>query len=871
MKINANGTITKSNAVGTTTDFKIKTSATAFKILSEGLYSNKIGSMIRELICNAYDAHCAAGTKDTPIDVELPMVTNPLFRIRDYGTGLSESDMQTIYTTYFESTKSGDNKYIGGFGLGSKTPLCYNTEQFFVTSYFNRMKYVYNVSIGETGAPVLTKWDECMTDEPNGLELLISVDINDVELFKTEFYKFLIWTDIKINRIGYENDFARVGYRRILPLADVYNPLLDNLIGDSTIPFCVHDYACVAFEADWDTKTACMVRVGEVAYFAEYQKFFDAYDKIVPDYVNDILAEAERVSGVSSYNKENFIISFFGYPDKLKDFVKYIPPICLQVNIGDVEVTASREDISYTDATMRSLSVKLFGFLCGCALKTMELTAQFMESGDPAIYLDNRIITAYVKYRFLAEIATNTDELLFNNTKHYDLARIRKLFKQITDGFDITLNMRLNNTTRLFDQTQHIRQRVRPILEMVKGAEAKTRLVEGHNIKICNLDTCVFRKTDDNIWQVSFETDASYWSQVLDGNINVVVSRLKPAGALEMPYFEQMGIDTTGNTIYLWVGVTSKIAGERLIEHLNAANQLPNRLLNFKIVSFLERCDELAYKPKSVARKVPCCLYSCKRDANHKWEVSEKYQPADCDCVSEMLKKGETVYVLPVYHNIKTIRNSVQFFEEKLPFLLNLLSKTETKALIAVVPDTNCIRFKEQYTKIGKGKVLVMTDTANWLGDALLRARRHNYFVLSPFGTPYMDLVGLLEKNPSDGIFSWEQFFIKLCLEETPHLKRRTNLFTKMLKAFGITTMKEFYYFEQIMSIVDLPEIQGRKFDLMKEVYKIIDRVSIKRLNEIARDIETLKLHADYQITDILVPALQRIIKRLLDNIGINS
>ena len=218
MKINANGTITKSNAVGTTTDFKIKTSATAFKILSEGLYSNKIGSMIRELICNAYDAHCAAGTKDIPIDVELPMVTNPLFRIRDYGTGLSEADMQTIYTTYFESTKSGDNKYIGGFGLGSKTPLCYNTEQFFVTSYFNRMKYVYNVSIGESGAPVLTKWDECMTDEPNGLELLISVDINDVERFKTEFYKFLIWTDIKINRIGYENDFARVGYRRILPL-----------------------------------------------------------------------------------------------------------------------------------------------------------------------------------------------------------------------------------------------------------------------------------------------------------------------------------------------------------------------------------------------------------------------------------------------------------------------------------------------------------------------------------------------------------------------------------------------------------------------------------------------------------------------------
>ena len=73
------------------------------------------------------------------------------------------------------------------------------------------------------------------------------------------------------------------------------------------------------------------------------------------------------------------------------------------------------------------------------------------------------------------------------------------------------------------------------------------------------------------------------------------------------------------------------------------------------------------------------------------------------------------------------------------------------------------------------------------------------------------------------------------------------------------------------MSFVDLPVIQGRKFDLMKEVYKIIDRVSIKRLNEIARDIETLKLRADYQITDILVPALQRIIKRLLHNAELNN
>lgn len=871
MKIKTESTITKSNAVGDTIDFKIKTSATAFKILSEGLYSNKIASMIRELICNAYDAHCAAGTKDTPIDVELPMVTNPIFRIRDYGTGLSEDDMRAIYTTYFESTKSGDNKYIGGFGLGSKTPLCYNTEQFFVTSYFNRMKYVYNVSIGESGAPVLTKWDECMTDEPNGLELLISVNMNDVERFKLEFYKFLIWNDIKINRIGYEEDFARVGYRRILPLADVYNPLLDNLIGDATVPFDVHDYACDAFEAAWDTKTSCMVRVGEVAYFAEYRKFFDAYSKIVPDYVNDILAEAERVSGVSSYNKEEFIIDFFANADKLRDFVTYLPPICLQVNIGDVEVTASREDISYTDATMRFLSVKLFGFLCGCALKAMELTVRFMESGDPSIYLDNLLIIAYVKYSFFSRIARNTGDLIFNNLNQYDRLEIRKLFKQIVDGFDVTLSMWLDNSRRLFDQAQSFRSRTLNIMKMISDTEAKTRIVEGRGIRIGSIDSCSFKKEETGVKLVYIGNGNPYWSQILKGNICVIVSRLKPDAALATPYFEQMGIDTTGNTIYLWINVASKIAGERLIEHLNNANNLPHHKLTFNVISFLGRCDEIAYKPKSIGRRVPCELIACERNTTGGWTVSEKYQSADCDIVAVSLEQGKTVYVLPVQYDMKSIRNSNDYFERKLQFLMNLLPKSDKTTLVAVVPSSTCTKFKAQYGKIGKGKILVMTDKSNWFGDALLRAHRHNYYVMTCSGSTNLDMVGLFKEDTDKEPSTWDEYFSKLCLKEDSHLRQRFELYRKMLKAFGIKTMNNYYSFVHLMSVIDLPTMHGHRPTLLNEIFKVIDRVPVKRLNKIAKDIEQCKCMVNYQVASMLIPALQRIIKRLLDNTETNS
>lgn len=49
--------------VGKTREFQIAANAQAFKILSSGLYSNKPRAIIREVCCNAWDAHVAAGNK----------------------------------------------------------------------------------------------------------------------------------------------------------------------------------------------------------------------------------------------------------------------------------------------------------------------------------------------------------------------------------------------------------------------------------------------------------------------------------------------------------------------------------------------------------------------------------------------------------------------------------------------------------------------------------------------------------------------------------------------------------------------------------------------------------------------------------------
>jgi hypothetical protein len=209
---NTNGEVIRS---GTTSEqvFKIKASAEAFKILSSALYSNKIRAIIRELSANAYDAHKEANNTQTPFQITLPNTLNPVFSIRDYGTGISPDNILTIYTTYFESPKTASNDYVGCMGLGSKTPLCY-TDSFLVNSYYNGKKYIYSVFLNESGFPSITFFSEEDTVEHNGLEITFNVDSSDFQTFLLEAKNLLKYynplpiiigrTDVNLTPVEYK-------------------------------------------------------------------------------------------------------------------------------------------------------------------------------------------------------------------------------------------------------------------------------------------------------------------------------------------------------------------------------------------------------------------------------------------------------------------------------------------------------------------------------------------------------------------------------------------------------------------------------------------------------------------------------------------
>ena len=82
-------------------------------LLSSNLYSDPESSFIREIVSNGWDSHVEAGTTDTPIVVRLKNDGNYSYNvtIRDYGTGLSKEQFESIYCKIGTSTKRSSNNY----------------------------------------------------------------------------------------------------------------------------------------------------------------------------------------------------------------------------------------------------------------------------------------------------------------------------------------------------------------------------------------------------------------------------------------------------------------------------------------------------------------------------------------------------------------------------------------------------------------------------------------------------------------------------------------------------------------------------------------------------------------------------------------
>ena len=299
MKLNSSQSNLKvTGAMGEESSFGIKADPKMFRILSDTMYEDKIGSIVREISCNAIDGHIKNGNVDQPFEIHLPNALEPWFAVKDYGVAMPEDDVRTILTVYGASTKDSANDMVGAFGLGAKTPMAY-TNQYSVISTHAGVKMTFVVAINNDGLPVITKQHEEETTDPSGMEVVIAVEDGDFHKFRNAVVRQLQFFDVKP---VLTNNLEQIEFKRFDDPETITYQTDDITIYDRNV-----------LDGVW-------IIQGGVSYPLSTYNLGDLDDDIRPF--------VDHVQNKGSYMK---------------------------FDIGQIAVTASREGISYDPATIKTI------------------------------------------------------------------------------------------------------------------------------------------------------------------------------------------------------------------------------------------------------------------------------------------------------------------------------------------------------------------------------------------------------------------------------------------------------------------------------------------------------------------------------------
>jgi hypothetical protein len=291
----------ESKGIKSAVSFGIKDSGLAhiFNVLRNQLYTDKIGAVVREYAANAYDANIEAGHDNTPIIITMPSPISKLFKIRDFGRGLSEQDIQDIYCFYGESTKRQSNAFIGQLGLGSKSAFAYG-DNFVINSFTDGKVRSYNAFIDPSGIGQIALLSTQDTTERNGVEIVIPVKGEDANYFVRAVKRYLRFFKVRPTILGM--DKAEIEKVFCKPISS----------GNGW-----------AFYANTDDSRP-MAIMGNIAY---------PIDR----------GSLKMVSNLDSDVKIGYLMG---------------SPIVLDFQIGDLDVAASREGLQYTERTIANIKAK---------------------------------------------------------------------------------------------------------------------------------------------------------------------------------------------------------------------------------------------------------------------------------------------------------------------------------------------------------------------------------------------------------------------------------------------------------------------------------------------------------------------------------
>lgn len=353
---------------GKAESFGISDDPAFFHVLSSTLYSDKRRAVVRETMCNAWDAHIEAGITAMPIEVTL---TSTKLIIQDFGSGIDKALIKPIYGVYGSSTKKKNKNVTGGFGLGCKAPFAY-VDHFEVTSCHLGEKTIYRMSKSSgavMGKPSILPILSVPTDETG---ITVSMEVKNAQ------------DGIKFRQLIIQ--IAKLGGMKV----KFNGELLES------IPFhkAKNDYVVVK-SADFGegSEHALQIRYGNVVYPIErHGEYSDQYDK-ARGFLEKV-SIARHYYGTTSGNPFGWVLILQAKPDT-------------------ISVTPSRESLSMTDhtiTTIRQLLGQFIGTTRGLKMKQVcipivkESISQLILTGKPqSLLTDERKI---INHKAISQVSS---------------------------------------------------------------------------------------------------------------------------------------------------------------------------------------------------------------------------------------------------------------------------------------------------------------------------------------------------------------------------------------------------------------------------------------------------------------------------------
>jgi hypothetical protein len=257
------------------------------------LYSDPIGSIVREITSNCIDAN---RERDLKLANKIPMEgtddvsfwstkqtvcieyieKNTILGIdeciifHDSGCGLSQDRVANVFTTFGASTKRDNNFEIGGFGLGAKSPLAY-TDTFYVSSRHNGTETYYMIYRNNDNVPHMDQVYQCNTDQQNGSTVIVPIkDSYDSRRFRDaindqlSFFENLVFKNVEESIGSIHNYYtSKNDDYKVVEETDQYV-----LTNDAKSPFLL--VGRVVYPINWD-----LLNIDESDYRASMGVKFD--------------------------------------------------------------------------------------------------------------------------------------------------------------------------------------------------------------------------------------------------------------------------------------------------------------------------------------------------------------------------------------------------------------------------------------------------------------------------------------------------------------------------------------------------------------------------------------------------------------------